>query len=179
MTEPRTRPRPVTLGVLVGLPVLLLGLPAAWHVAQPHVPAGSPAWSSPHAHGARVARGSQVEISGTARRTLRPGGSSGINLAFTNRSSSPVTLRHVRVTITGVSAPEADAQHPCTRADFRVRPMQAAALVVPGAAPTDLVRLAVPSWRWPHLEMRNRPSNQDGCKGARLTLGYVGYQVFG
>jgi hypothetical protein len=25
---------------------------------------------------------------------------------------------------------------------------------------------------WPRLKLRNRPGNQDGCKGVRLTLGY-------
>jgi hypothetical protein len=56
--------------------------------------------------------------------------------------------------------------------------MRAPRLVLPADDFTDLVRLAIPSWRWPHLKMRNRPVNQDGCKGARLTLGYLAYRVW-
>ena len=56
--------------------------------------------------------------------------------------------------------------------------MRAAVLVLPGHGLTDLARLAVPSWRWPRLKMRNLPVNQDGCKDAQLTLGYLGYRVW-
>ena len=179
MTESKARRRGVLLGVLVTLPLLLVGaVPAARHLFDGHLPFGGAASSSSPNHHPRVARGTQVEISGTARRQLRPGGSSSLNLAFTNHSSNPVILRQVRVTITAISAPQANGQHPCTPADFRVRPMRATALVLPGGASVDLTRLAVPSWRWPHLEMRNRLTNQDGCKDARLTLTYVGYRAW-
>src|SRR3954451_10845756 len=120
MTVFTARPVATLMGGLVTLPLLLLGAPAAWHLAAQRLPDAVSAWPSSQAHGPRVARGTSVRISGTAGRPLRPGGSSRINLRFTNRSPGAVSLRHVRVTITGLSAPQADAQHPCTRADFRV-----------------------------------------------------------
>ena len=47
---------------------------------------------------------------------------------------------------------------------------------LPGAGPRQGHRpdrrCGVPVRGWPSLKMRNRPGNQDGCKGARLTLGY-------
>ena len=55
--------------------------------------------------------------------------------------------------------------------------MRARSLVLPGDASTSLVRLGVPAWQWPNLKMRNRPVNQDGCKGATLKLSYLGYRV--
>ena len=178
MTESKTRRRAALIGLLVGLPVILFGaLPAVWSMADQHLSPGGSSWSNA-GHPPRVARGDSVEISGTTRSLLRPGGSSRINLGFANRGSKAATLRHVRVTITGITAPQADAVHPCSRADFRVRPMRAAVLVLPGDSFTNLVRLGVPFSQWPHLTMINRPVNQDGCKGARLTLGYVGYQVW-
>jgi hypothetical protein len=177
MTESRTRRRAVVVGLLAGLPVILLGgLPAAWSLVD--WPSGGSAWSSAQTHDPQVAWGTSVEISGNTRTLLRPGGSSRINLGFANDDSKPVTLRHVRVTITSISAPQADSEFPCTRADFRIRPMRVRSLVIPGDAFTTLVRLDVPAWQWPNLKMRDRPVNQDGCKGASLKLGYVGYRVW-
>ena len=177
MTESRTRRRAVLIGLLVGLPVILLGgLPAAWSLADR--PRAAPHGRAPRPTIRKSPRGTSVEISGNTRTLLRPGGSSRINLGFANDDSKPVTLRHVRVTITSISAPQADSEFPCTRADFRIRPMRVRSLVIPGDAFTTLVRLDVPAWQWPNLKMRNRPVNQDGCKGASLKLGYVGYRVW-
>ncbi len=173
-----TRHRAVLIGLLVCLPVTLLGgLPTAWRLADQHWSMGDSAWSSA-GHDPRVAHGDSVRISGTTTRLLRPGRSSRINLGFANRGSNAVTLRHVRVTITAIKAPQADAEHPCTRADFQIRPMRSRPFVLPGHVFTNLVRLGVPAWQWPRLKMLNRPVNQDGCKDASLTLSYVGYRVW-
>ncbi len=178
MPDSTTRHRAMLIGLVVSLPVTLLGgLPAASHLADQYRTMGS-AWSEARIHGPQVAPGASVEISGTTETLLRPGHSSRINLGFDNVGSPAVTLRHVRVTITGITAPQATAESPCTRADFRIRPMRAGRLVLPGDGSTDLARLGVPMWQWPHVKMRNRPLNQDGCKGARLELGYVGYRAW-
>ena len=89
---------------------------------------------------------------------------------------TPSPCRHVRVTITSINAPKADGAHPCTLADFRVRPMRVGTFVLPRDGFTSLAGLGVPARQWPRLKMRNRPVNQDGCKGASLTLGYRGYR---
>ncbi len=177
MTE-LTRHRTVLIGLLVCLPVAVLGaLPAAWHLADQHWSVGGSVWHA-HSHDPRVALGSSIEISGVTRKLLHPGGSSRINLEFANRGSPATTLRHVRVTISGIDAPQADKTHPCTRADFRVRPMRSRPFVLPAHASTSLIRLGVPAWQWPRLRMLNRPVNQDGCKGATLTLTYTGYRAW-
>ena len=177
MTE-SMRHRTVLIGLLVCLPVALLGaVPAAWHLADQHWNVGGSGWNA-YSHGPRVALGSSIEISGTTRKWLHPGGSSRIYLGFANRGSKAVKLRHVRVTITGVDAPRADKGHPCTRADFRVRPMRSRPFVLSAHASTSLFRLGIPGWQWPRLRMLNRPVNQDGCKGATLTLSYTGYRAW-
>ena len=178
MTESKTRRRKVLIGLLIGLPVILFGaLPAVWSLADEHLSRGGSSWSS-RGHAPWVAQGTSIKISGTTRRLLRPGVSSRINLGFVNNGSKAVSLRHVRVTITGITAPQSSAAHPCTRADFRVRPMRAGVLLLPGDSFTSLARLGIPSWRWPHVKMRNRPVNQDGCKSATLKLGYLGYRTW-
>ena len=177
MINSTTRRRALLIGLLLCLPVMLVGgLPAeAWRLAGRHLSADGATWTTAHAHPARVAHASPVVITGRVRGPLSPGVSRSINLTFANPSSQAVTLRSVTVTVLKISAPLADAQHPCTRADFRVRPMRTVTLVVPRRGSTSLVRLAVPLSQRPHLKMRNRPVNQDGCKGAHLTLGYRGY----
>jgi hypothetical protein len=89
-----------------------------------------------------------------------------------NVGNPTVNLRHVKVTIVRISAPRADATHPCTRADFAVRQMRLGSLRLPGWRTTDLSSMGVPFKGWPRLLMRNRPVNQDGCKDATLTLSY-------
>ncbi len=180
MAQSTTRRRAVLIGLIIGLPAMLLsGLPAAaWRLADQHLSAGGSAWSSSQSNGAQVASAPSIKISGTAHRLLRPGSSARINLNFANGGPHDIRLRHVRVTITRIDAPEADAAHPCTRADFRVRPMRVGTFVLPAARSTDLLRLGVPSWQWPHLKMRNRPVNQDGCQNATLTLSYRGYRAW-
>jgi hypothetical protein len=178
MSESTTRRRAIRIGLLVGLPVILFGsLPAVSSLADEHLSRGGSSWSS-HGHTPWVAQGTSVEISGTTKKRLRPGGSSRINLGFANNGSKAVTFRHVRVTITGIKAPQADTDHPCSRAAFRVRPMRAGTFLLSGDGFTSLASLGVPASQWPRIAMLNRPVNQDGCKGARLTLGYLGYRAW-
>jgi hypothetical protein len=173
----RPRRRTIVLGLLVALPATLLaGLPAAAWLTHQHLHTGGPAWSSSQTHGAQVASAPSVKISGTTKRLLRPGLSARIDLRFSNPGPDAITLRHVRVTISRITAPQADAGHPCTVADFRVRPMRAGSFVLPRGEATDLLSLGIPAWQWPHIKMRNRPVNQDGCKDASLTLSYRGYR---
>ena len=132
MTESTMRRRAVVIGLFIGLPAFLLGaLPAAAWIADQHWSVGGSSWSSSQTHGAQVATAPAVKISGTTRRLLRPGRSARINLKFANPSPHAITLRHVRVTITSIEAPRADSAHPCTRADFRVRPMRVGTFVLP------------------------------------------------
>jgi hypothetical protein len=115
-----------------------------------------------------------VRITGTPRRLLTPGIASHLELHFLNMHRQPVVIRRVEIRITGIHAPRADATHPCTRQDFRLRQMPYRTLPpLPSREVTDLTKLGVPLRGWPRLKLRNRPGNQDGCKGATLTLAYV------
>ena len=165
MTESKTRRRAVLIGLLIGLPVILFGaLPAVWSLADQHLSRGGSSWSSRRPRSSGRPRHARSRSAGPPRRLLRPGVLVADQPRVRQQGLQGRHLRHVRVTITGITAPQASAEHPCTRADFRVRPMRAGVLVLPGDSFTSLVRLGVPSWRWPHLKMLNRPVNQDGCK---------------
>ena len=172
--------RPRTAGMLVGLlalPVALLGavpfgaLPAvAWPISDvlPFLQHNA----TQVGHGPQqLHRGVKVKVTGAAQGQLRPGTSVPVALTFQNPNKHKVQMKRVRVKITGLTAPHADAAHPCTMADFAVRQMPRQTLFrVPARQTTDLAALGLPMEAWPRLSMLNRPLNQDGCKGAVLKL---------
>ena len=177
----RPRRTGLAVGLLVGLPVALLGaLPAvAWQLPRvlPFGDAFGPrdsVWVAPQT---RIHRGVRVQISGTVQAPLSPGVSSPIHLGFMNPNPRTVRIRRVKVTVIQVTAPRADVAHPCTAADFEVHQMPRGILRVPARRLVDLDGLGVPALDWPQLIMRNLPVNQDGCKGAQLTLRFRAHRV--
>jgi hypothetical protein len=166
--------RPRTAGMFVGLfalPAALLGaLPAvAWQLSE-EIPFVQD--DAPRAHGSQqLHRGHKVKITGAAQGQLSPGVSVPIVLTFENPNKHRVHMKRVRVKIAGVSAPNANAAHPCTTADYAIRQMPRKTLLrVRGKRATSLTALHIPMDAWPWLTMLNRPLNQDGCQGAHVTL---------
>ena len=172
-----TRRQSLAVGLLVCLPVLLLGvLPAlATQLADVDRSGDPTSDRRTGAHAPRASWGAPVKVTGTVRTLLTPGKASPITLRFANPNPEVVILRRVRMRIIGIHAPQADAAHPCTRRDFRIRQMPFRTLRLPADRAVALPELGVPLRAWPRLKLRNRPVNQDGCKGARLTLGYRAY----
>jgi hypothetical protein len=93
-----------------------------------------------------------------------------IAVRINNPNPKTVAMQRVRVKIASISAPHADAAHRCTRTDFEIHQMPRLALHVPARRVSDLGGLGLPVTSWPTLAMRNLPFNQDGCKGATVTL---------
>ena len=156
---------------MLALPAALLGaLPAVgWQLSEelPFVQD-----DAPRAHGPQqLHRGYKVKVTGAAQGQLSPGISVPIALTFQNPNKHRVQMKRVRVKITGISAPNANAAHPCTTADYAVKQMQRKVVLrVRGKRTTNLAAMHIPMDSWPWLTMLNRPLNQDGCKGAQLTL---------
>lgn len=119
--------------------------------------------------------GSSFRIAGDAVRPLSPGRAAAIDVRFTNPRGSRLRVTVLRVRVRAVRAPNADRSHPCGRRDFSVRQARLGPrVVVPARSSRSLGDLGLRRWRWPHVRMINRPVNQDGCKGATLTLSYRG-----
>ena len=113
-------------------------------------------------------------ISGSSTRPISPGVRVPLNLTFTNPHDYAISVSRLRVTIGLVSAPSRTNTHPCGIADFTV--IQSAAGPEPrieAGASSTLQSLHVPRAAWPNVGMLNRPVNQDGCQGAKLTLNYT------
>ena len=163
--------RPRTAGMFVGLlalPVALLGaLPAVGVAALRRAPVPAARRHPGGAGPPQLHRGVKVKVTGAAQGQLRPGTSAPVALTFQNPNKHKVQMKRVRVKISAIVAPNADAAHPCTTADFAIRQMPRRTLLrLPAKRTTDLAALGVPMEAWPRLTMLNRPLNQDGCKGA-------------
>jgi len=94
---------------------------------------------------------------------------------MTNPHDVAMSVTDLRVRVQKLSAPNADPARPCPLGDFVV--VQASSsrkiTLAPRSART-LSGLGIPRASWPTVGMFNRPVNQDGCKGASLTLSYSG-----
>lgn len=114
-------------------------------------------------------------IGGSAARLLVPGGAAGIDLRLSNPNGVPLKIEQLMVRIDGVRAPQADASHPCTVADFAVAQFSGSyRFRLPGSRTRRLSELGFPAAQWPTVSMLDRPVNQDGCKRASLMLSYSG-----
>jgi hypothetical protein len=113
-------------------------------------------------------------ISGDINKLLSPGIKAPLDLQFTNPSSSSIAVTGVTVAVSKIHAPNADPTHPCTLDDFAVDQVDSGLEITVGAGVTStLTGLEVARTQWPHVSMRNRATNQDGCVGASLTLAYA------
>jgi len=167
--------RPRTAGMFVGLlalPVALLGaLPAVGWQLSDALPFREHDATRVAQGPQQLHRGVKVKVTSEAQGQLLPGTSAPVLLRFQNPNKRKVQMGRVRVKIAGVIAPNADAAHPCTTADFAVRQMARNTLLrLPARRSTDLAALHVPMAAWPTLTMLNRPLNQDGCKAAEVRL---------
>jgi hypothetical protein len=123
--------------------------------------------------GVTVESPASVAIGGRTAGLLRPGAMVPLDLSFDNSHDHSVILDEVTVTVTGIDAPRADDQHPCTLEDFVVRQLSGShSLVLDGDTVSTLSDLDVADRDWPAVGMRARPVDQDGCKDAVISLAY-------
>jgi len=116
---------------------------------------------------------SSFTISGDVSRSISPGELVALDLRLDNTTDLDLTIDRITVALVAVDAPRADADHPCSVADFEVKHLSGGVVVrLPANSANNLSGLAVPEETWPAVGMLNQPVNQDGCKGASLTLGY-------
>jgi hypothetical protein len=108
---------------------------------------------------------------------LAPGVSVPLNLTLSNPNKKALAVTGLGVTIQGVTRTSDATAHnlPCGPTDYAVTQYGGPyPLTVPAKGSASLSGLGVPSSAWPRVTMLDRPTNQDGCKGASLTLAYSG-----
>lgn len=114
------------------------------------------------------------KISGAPGGRLAPGLSASLDLVLTNPNRFAITVLSLTVRVRSISAPRADAGHPCTRQDFIIAQFSGRPMRLRPAETRALGRLGIAPGRWPRVSMPDRAINQDGCKSASLTLDYRG-----
>jgi hypothetical protein len=120
------------------------------------------------------------QIEGDAVGEMSPGIRVPIELRFINRHPAPMTISQLEVRMTGLVSPAADVNHPCSLDDFELTQVaDTHEWTIPASATYGLRELNLPMKTWPQVAMLNRNANQDGCKGATLTLGYRAHGVLG
>ena len=137
-------------------------------------PGGGPVGRSTDAAGPGSVRApSSLTISGDVRRQISPGELVPIDLRLDNTSDLDLAIDHITVAVVGIDAPRADVDHPCSAADFEVRQLSGGVVLrIAGNSAQNLSGMDLPDENWPAVSMVDRPVNQDGCKGASLTLRY-------
>jgi hypothetical protein len=114
-----------------------------------------------------------ITLAGNLQGILTPGQPLPLNVTLTNPDSVDLSVTGLTVIVSAISAPHADASHPCTVGDFASEQFSGAdGLTVPASTTTTIAGLGFAPAQWPWVGMVNRPVNQDGCKGASLTLSY-------
>jgi len=117
--------------------------------------------------------GPQFDIRGNTRRPISPGVMVPLNLRFTNPNDVGLFATDITVAVRRVTAPRATPAHPCTVRDFEVDQVgKNFRFPLAAGATTTLWRRGLHRPGWAHVGMINRKVNQDGCKGATLTLDY-------
>jgi len=112
-----------------------------------------------------------VQITGEADQALEPGSSIPLDLVLINRHPVPIDVTDLTVEIVDIYAPFSDSNHPCTPEDYTIA--QPRSSVIIGVAAQTTLRLSastLPRTEWPWVQMRDRDSDQIGCRGASLTL---------
>jgi hypothetical protein len=112
-------------------------------------------------------------ISGDLSEMIFPGSRVPLDLTISNGSAAPMIVTNLRVLIKAVDAPNASARFPCSVNDFTVNQVATDFEAHVAAKSSSTLRdLGLPTEAWPTAGMLDATTNQDGCKGASLTLAY-------
>jgi hypothetical protein len=112
-------------------------------------------------------------IAGNATAPLRPGIPQGINIQISNPNTVPITISSLSASVRSVGAPNATPSLPCALSDFSMQQYSGPLpLTVPASSTLSLAQLGASSAQWPQVSIIDRPTDQDGCQGATVTLAY-------
>lgn len=154
------------LGASMGL---LLVISAVWMFNRP-------AEDTPRGNGdVQLAGGSApFAIDGDLGESIRPGTQIALDLTISNPHDRVLIVTDLRVTVASVHAPNSSATLPCSVDDFVVAQVPTTfEATVDATASSTLGELGIPAAHWPLIGMPDSSSNQDGCKGATMTLAYT------
>ena len=120
--------------------------------------------------------GKQFTITAAPVNVGGPGARAALDLVLTNPNNQPVQITNLTVAVSSVvKASSAPANRACTPADYAAVQFSGSYPLSLGAGQSvSLSGLGIPSSQWPALTMLDTASNQDGCKGAGVSLTFSG-----
>ena len=120
-------------------------------------------------------KGKDFAISGDLVGLLAPGLSRPLNLTLTNPNNQNIAISNLTVTIKSVTKAAHAPAGACSTSDYAVTQYSGPyPLSAPANGSATLSSLGVASSKWPQVRMLDTALNQDGCKGATVTLAYSG-----
>ncbi|HZX01784.1 hypothetical protein [Kribbella sp.] len=121
--------------------------------------------------------GKAFTISGNLTGLLAPGVTRPLDLTLTNPNKKSLSVTNLTVALGQITRTSYAVAHnlPCGPADYRITQYGGTyPLTVPATTSAALSSLHVPQTSWPQVTMLDTATNQDGCKGATITLAYSG-----
>jgi len=113
-------------------------------------------------------------ITGDAVEAIAPGFSVPLDLTISNNYDYPMEVTGITVAVQSINAPHATADFPCTIDDFEINQLiSTTAVTLPASTIESLTDLHIARTDLPQIGIRESAHNQDGCKGASLTLAYT------
>ena len=120
--------------------------------------------------------GKPFAISGNLAGSLAPGVALPLDLTLTNPNQQKLSITNLTVTIKSVTKAANAPAGTCSTSDYAVTQYSGPyPLAVAANGSAKLSALGTTSSKWPQVRMLNTASNQDGCKGATVTLAYSGF----
>jgi hypothetical protein len=114
-------------------------------------------------------------IAGSLPGLLTPGTGAPLDLTLTNLENTDLLITTLDVEVTTVSGPRGGSTRGCDPDDFSVQQFSGrAGFTLRASSSADLGELGFGPREWPQVSMLNLPVNQDGCKGASLSLSFSG-----
>jgi hypothetical protein len=146
---------------------------------QPSAPGSPPPVVPPITPpGTPVVAPDAFEIAGVLQVPLTPGTGEPLDLTLTNLESTDLVIESLNVRPATVSGPRVSPAHACDSEDFAIQQFSGATgFTLAGSSSVDLAELGFDPAEWPAVSMLNRAVNQDGCKGATLTLAFSGTAI--
>lgn len=160
----RFHPLKLAAGAALTVSVVLTAVGADAHELFSRSAAGATSAPERHAHG--------FKIHGNLGRPLAPGVSRPLNLKLTNPYRFSLKIKRLTV---AVSVDPAHAAAGCrASSNFKVTRLPRRSYPIRLRPRRTRTLRALRVKRLPRVAMRNLPTNQDACKGARLKLRYAG-----
>ena len=120
-------------------------------------------------------QGKSFALAGNVSGLLAPGVAQPLNLELTNPNNQSLSITNLTVTVKSVAKAAGAPAGACTTSDYAVTQYSGPyPLSISKNATTDLFTLVTDRTKWPQVRMLDTAVNQDGCKGATVTLVYSG-----